>query len=108
MLHSWEMLVKILQSERARDIVCDIGMPVVHKNSSYNCRVIIYNGKIALIRPKMWMANDGNYVCDGRLADITTKADASSGSFATSRPGTSIARSSSTLFQASSARLRVR
>jgi hypothetical protein len=23
--------------------------------------VIIYNGKIILIRPKMWMANDGNY-----------------------------------------------
>jgi hypothetical protein len=32
--------------------------------------VIIYNGKIILIRPKMWMANDGNYVShlhdDGR------------------------------------------
>ena len=24
--------------------------------------MIIYNGKIILIRPKMWMANDGNYV----------------------------------------------
>jgi len=24
--------------------------------------VIIFDGKIALIRPKMWMANDGNYV----------------------------------------------
>lgn len=36
--------------------------PVIHKNVPYNCRVIIYNGKILLIRPKMWMANDGNYV----------------------------------------------
>ena len=27
----------------------------------YNCRVIIHNGQILLIRPKMWMANDGNY-----------------------------------------------
>lgn len=36
--------------------------PIVHKNANYNCRVIIYNGKIVLIRPKMWMANDGNYV----------------------------------------------
>ena len=35
--------------------------PVTHKNVIYNCRVIIYNGKILLIRPKMWMANDGNY-----------------------------------------------
>ncbi|KAF8504123.1 hypothetical protein JB92DRAFT_2968916, partial [Gautieria morchelliformis] len=41
--------------------MCDIGMPVVHKNVIYNCRIIIHNGKILLIRPKMWLANDGNY-----------------------------------------------
>jgi predicted amidohydrolase len=35
--------------------------PVVHKNVIYNCRIIIYNKKILLIRPKMYMANDGNY-----------------------------------------------
>jgi NAD+ synthase (glutamine-hydrolysing) len=35
--------------------------PVVHKNVIYNCRVIIHNCKILLIRPKMWLANDGNY-----------------------------------------------
>jgi NAD+ synthase (glutamine-hydrolysing) len=35
--------------------------PVVHKNVIYNCRIIIHNQKILLIRPKMWMANDGNY-----------------------------------------------
>jgi predicted amidohydrolase len=35
---------------------------MTHKNNNYNCRVIIYNGKILMIRPKMWMANDGNYV----------------------------------------------
>ncbi|THU97748.1 glutamine-dependent NAD(+) synthetase with GAT domain-containing protein [Dendrothele bispora CBS 962.96] len=60
-LHSWEVLAKILASEEAMDIVCDIGMPVVHKNIIYNCRVIIHNRKILLIRPKMWLANDGNY-----------------------------------------------
>jgi NAD+ synthase (glutamine-hydrolysing) len=27
----------------------------------YNCRIIILNGKILLIRPKLWLANDGNY-----------------------------------------------
>lgn len=37
--------------------------PLTHKNNNFNCRIIIYNGKILLIRPKMWMANDGNYVC---------------------------------------------
>lgn len=35
--------------------------PVVHKNVIYNCRVIVHDKKILLIRPKMWLANDGNY-----------------------------------------------
>lgn len=90
-LHSWEVLAKILAHDDVKDIVCDIGMsvffhpspytfllcflscmvgtlielcvarPVVHKNVIYNCRVIIHNKQILLIRPKMWMANDGNY-----------------------------------------------
>ena len=33
----------------------------MHKNVIYNCRVITHNRKILLIRPKMWLANDGNY-----------------------------------------------
>jgi len=39
----------------------DIARPIVHKNVIYNCRVIIHDRKILLIRPKMWLANDGNY-----------------------------------------------
>ncbi|KAF9453533.1 glutamine-dependent NAD(+) synthetase with GAT domain-containing protein [Macrolepiota fuliginosa MF-IS2] len=60
-LHSWEVLAKLLSSDETMGIVCDIGMPVVHKNVIYNCRVIIHDRKILLIRPKMWLANDGNY-----------------------------------------------
>ncbi|CAG8450327.1 7364_t:CDS:10 [Ambispora leptoticha] len=60
-LHSWEVLGKILESDDTKDILLDIGMPVAHKNVKYNCRVIILNGKILLIRPKMYLANDGNY-----------------------------------------------
>lgn len=63
------MLGKILQSDVAKGIICDIGMPISHKSSNYNCRVIICNGKIAMIRPKMWMANDGNYVRASEPAD---------------------------------------
>jgi NAD+ synthase (glutamine-hydrolysing) len=33
----------------------------MHKNVKYNCRIIIQDSKILLIRPKMFMANDGNY-----------------------------------------------
>lgn len=32
-----------------------------HKNIRYNCRIIAHNKKILLIRPKIYLANDGNY-----------------------------------------------
>ncbi|KAJ3039080.1 glutamine-dependent NAD(+) synthetase [Rhizophlyctis rosea] len=35
--------------------------PVVHKDVKYNCRIVFLNKKIILIRPKMFLANDGNY-----------------------------------------------
>ncbi|KAG0244155.1 glutamine-dependent NAD(+) synthetase [Actinomortierella wolfii] len=60
-LHSWEVLAQILTSKEAQDILLDVGMPVMHKNVKYNCRVVILNGKILLIRPKLFLANDGNY-----------------------------------------------
>ncbi|KIY45029.1 glutamine-dependent NAD(+) synthetase with GAT domain-containing protein [Fistulina hepatica ATCC 64428] len=60
-LHSWEVLANILASSATVGIICDIGMPIVHKNVIYNCRVIIHDRKILLIRPKMWLANDGLY-----------------------------------------------
>ncbi|KAI4220279.1 MAG: hypothetical protein LQ349_008131, partial [Xanthoria aureola] len=60
-LHSWEALATIIDDDTCQDIVLDIGMPVRHKNVRYNCRIICFNRKIILIRPKMWLANDGNY-----------------------------------------------
>ncbi|KAI9601019.1 hypothetical protein H4Q26_000816 [Puccinia striiformis f. sp. tritici PST-130] len=59
--HSWEVLAKLLASPETLDILCDVGMPVIHRGVLYNCRVLFYNSKIILVRPKMWMANDGNY-----------------------------------------------
>uniref|UniRef100_A0A670YCK9 Glutamine-dependent NAD(+) synthetase n=1 Tax=Pseudonaja textilis TaxID=8673 RepID=A0A670YCK9_PSETE len=35
--------------------------PVMHRNVRYNCRVIFLNKKILLIRPKIALANSGNY-----------------------------------------------
>ena len=35
--------------------------PIAHKNIKYNCRVIILDRKILFIRPKLYLANDGNY-----------------------------------------------
>ncbi|KAF9429455.1 glutamine-dependent NAD(+) synthetase [Entomortierella beljakovae] len=60
-VHSWEVLGQILSSEETHGILLDVGMAVMHRNVKYNCRIIILNGKILLIRPKLYMANDGNY-----------------------------------------------
>ncbi|QSZ36450.1 hypothetical protein DSL72_006329 [Monilinia vaccinii-corymbosi] len=60
-LHSWESLAEIIAHEECQDILLDIGMPVRHKNVNYNCRIIVYNSKILLIRPKLSLASDGNY-----------------------------------------------
>ncbi|KAK8161701.1 hypothetical protein IWX90DRAFT_438468 [Phyllosticta citrichinensis] len=60
-LHSWEMLSRILSDSSCHGILLDIGMPVMHRNVRYNARVICCNGQILLIRPKLWLANDGNY-----------------------------------------------
>jgi len=60
-LHCWEMLAQIMKDPSCQDIICDVGMPVRHRNVRYNCRIIFYNQKILLIRPKQFLANDGNY-----------------------------------------------
>ncbi|XP_077178183.1 glutamine-dependent NAD(+) synthetase isoform X5 [Paroedura picta] len=61
LLHSFQVLAKLLESPVTQDIICDVGMPVMHRNVRYNCRVIFLNKKILLIRPKMDLANTGNY-----------------------------------------------
>jgi NAD+ synthase (glutamine-hydrolysing) len=55
------MLEKIIDHDDCQDILMDIGMPVRHRNTHFNCRVIVYNRRILLVRPKLWLANDGNY-----------------------------------------------
>ncbi|GAB5360407.1 hypothetical protein AAMO2058_000625300 [Amorphochlora amoebiformis] len=59
--HSWESLGKILESDATDDILVDLGMPVLHKGVRYNCRVFCLNRKILAIRPKLCLADDGNY-----------------------------------------------
>nr|XP_056707003.1 glutamine-dependent NAD(+) synthetase isoform X4 [Euleptes europaea] len=61
LLHSFQALAKLLESPVTQDIICDVGIPVMHRNVRYNCRVIFLNRKILLIRPKMALANTGNY-----------------------------------------------
>ncbi len=59
--HSWECLAEIIKSGVTNGILCDVGMPVIHRSVRYNCRVLLLDGQVLLIRPKKWLANDGNY-----------------------------------------------
>ena len=49
------------QCDATDDILCDVGMPVQHLGVRYNCRVFCLNRKILAIRPKLHLADDGNY-----------------------------------------------
>ncbi len=55
------MLERILSDATLHEIIIDVGMPVQHRGVNYNCRIICFNSKILLIRPKQWLANDSNY-----------------------------------------------
>nr|CAD7454129.1 unnamed protein product [Timema tahoe] len=61
LLHCWEVLLEILISPICKDMLVDVGMPVMHKNVTYNCRVVFLNRKLLLIRPKLRLCDDGNY-----------------------------------------------
>lgn len=58
--HSWSCLLKIISHSASMDMVVDIGMPVYFA-SLYNCRVVIYKGKILCIRAKTSLAKEGIY-----------------------------------------------
>lgn len=59
--HCWESLVMILESGVTDEMLCDLGMPVLFCGVRYNCRVLVRCRKILLIRPKVAMADNGNY-----------------------------------------------
>lgn len=60
-LHCDESLAALLQTDLTDGILCDVGMPVLHHGVRYNCRVFCLDRRILLIRPKLFMADDGNY-----------------------------------------------
>lgn len=60
-MHCEQSLAALLHGECTTGILCDIGCPILHNNVRYNCRVFCLDGKIVLIRPKCFLADDGNY-----------------------------------------------
>ncbi|KAG8383559.1 hypothetical protein BUALT_Bualt04G0026200 [Buddleja alternifolia] len=59
--HAWECLNELLVGDWTDGILCSFGMPVMKGSERYNCQVLCMNRKIVMIRPKMWLANDGHY-----------------------------------------------
>lgn len=111
-VHCQQSLAVILNSDLTDDILCDIGSPVIHNNVRYNCRVFCLNRKIVLIRPKAFLADDGNYregrfftpwkhfdrLDDHTLPDILSKATGQK----TVKFGMGIIRTAETLLAAES------
>jgi NAD+ synthase (glutamine-hydrolysing) len=59
--HSWQSMIELLCRDATENLLCDFGMPLLHKGCLHNCRVLCYNHRILAIRPKSALADDGNY-----------------------------------------------
>jgi len=59
--HAWESVLALLQSDLTDDMLVDVGLPVLHRGVRYNCRLFMCNRRVLLLRPKLCLANDGNY-----------------------------------------------
>lgn len=59
--HSVECLAKLLQAGCSDGMLLDVGLPLLHRSVRYNCRALLLNGRVLLIRPKIFLANDLNY-----------------------------------------------
>jgi NAD+ synthase (glutamine-hydrolysing) len=61
MNHAWESLCTLMERGVTDEMICDFGMPILHRSARYNCRVLAYQRRILLIRPKLALADNGNY-----------------------------------------------
>jgi len=60
--HCWGVVADLLRDpELTRGILIQTTMPILHRGAAYNCMLIINDGKICFIRPKVFMADGGNY-----------------------------------------------
>jgi NAD+ synthase (glutamine-hydrolysing) len=58
---SFNVIRNLLKDRELYDILIVIGCPVIHNDVRYNTNFYILNGEILLIRPKILLADDGNY-----------------------------------------------
>ncbi|KAJ5155250.1 glutamine-dependent NAD(+) synthetase [Penicillium capsulatum] len=58
---SMDMLFSIVTDPSLHGILLDVGLPIMHRGCRFNSRAIILDGNILCLRPKMYLANDGNF-----------------------------------------------
>jgi NAD+ synthase (glutamine-hydrolysing) len=51
----------LLSSGYSDGILLDLGLPVLHRGVLYNCRLFALDRRVLLVRPKLHLAEDGNY-----------------------------------------------
>lgn len=56
-----QSIERLLLDPRLHGIICDVGLPMLHRSAPYNCRLFFLDGQILFIRPKLVMCDDGNY-----------------------------------------------
>ncbi|KAL8272104.1 hypothetical protein Esti_003947 [Eimeria stiedai] len=59
--HSWEVVARLLESDLTDDILVEVGGPVLFEGSQYNCRILLFNRRIVLLRPKCVLVDEGGY-----------------------------------------------
>lgn len=59
--HSWQAISSLISSGYTDSILVDIGAPVLHRGVVYNCRVLLLNRTVLLVRPKFDLAACGNF-----------------------------------------------
>jgi NAD+ synthase (glutamine-hydrolysing) len=59
--HCDESLADLLTTDLTNGILCDVGLPLMHRGVRYNCRIFLLDRKVVLVRPKLALAQDGNY-----------------------------------------------
>lgn len=60
-VNSWDIVAEIITRTDCQEIIIDLGLPIQHRGCSYNARALALNGEILAIRPKLDLANDGNF-----------------------------------------------
>ena len=59
--HAVDSLASLLDAGATDGLLCDFGLNLRFESAQYNCRVFALNRRILLIRPKMALADNGNY-----------------------------------------------